>query len=517
MTMDQNVLTYTVAVLIIVLTLIYFKLRKTFSWEQHGVKEVKLGSQAFTDFRAACRQVIDEHGDTVGVAGGDNILITRDLDILRHVLVKDFNNFTDRAVGVITRSLLDKGAFFLNGQDWRRIRHIITPSFSSGKLKQMTAPINESAQKLTAVLEKLAVKKELVPIKYLTGQYTSEIIARSAFGLVTDCLGKEDDEFTRFSKGIIKLRSKAMNMVMLVFLRFPGFHRFLVKTLGIEPFDQANFEADSYFRSVLHRTIAEREAMERNGQKTPADLLQSLINAKKAGDKEAASFVGSTEGVTWDKLPKTMSDDELLGQSILIIFAGFETTSTTLQMCLYLLAQHPDIQEKAYQEIVNVIHSGKPTYEELSQLRYLEQVLQETLRLYPPLPLITRKALNTCTYGAVTIPKGAWVIAVLDGVMLDPKNYPDPEKFDPDRFSEENSSARDPMTWLPFGWGPRLCIGQRLAMLELKLGLVQVLRKLKVELNQRTEPKKGETPKMSYQGIIVVDKPIQLELTARED
>ncbi|KAH9490253.1 hypothetical protein Btru_035050 [Bulinus truncatus] len=489
--------------------------RKKQSWAQYGVKEVKLPSKGFSDFRAACTDVINHYGDTVGVSGGNMMLITRDVNLLRQVLVKDFNNFTDRAVGVITRSPLDNGLFFLQGKNWRRMRHILSPSFSTGKLKHMCPTIDQAARRLTSVLEKLARKKDFLPVKHITGQYTSEIIARTGFGLETHCLGQEDDEFTHMSKTIIKIRNPVMNTIMMVLLFLPSLHRFLVKTLGIELFDQVNMTADRYFNHVLKKTVSDRQDMGRRGEKIPKDLLQSLIHAKELGDRETEELNEVARSESWDDLPKNMSEEELMGQSMLILFAGFETTSTTLQFCLYLLAQHPDVQEKVYQEIQAVVTSDNPTYEEVNRLTYMEQVLNETLRLYPPLPIITRKASETRTYGDVTIPKGAWVMVTLDLVMKDTKHFPEPDKFDPERFSEENVSKRDALSFMPFGNGPRLCVGMRLAYLELKMALVHVLRKVKVELNDKTEPRVGERPKVKFHVILVVEPPIRLALTLR--
>ncbi|KAI8790641.1 cytochrome P450 3A19 [Biomphalaria glabrata] len=469
----------------------------------------------FGDFRAICKQFITEHGDTVGVSGANMMLISRDVELLRHVLVKDFNNFTDRAVGVITRSYLKHGLFFLQGRSWRRMRHILSPSFTTGKLKHMSLTIDQAAQRLTSVLESLARKGELLPIKYISGQYTSEIIARTGFGLETHCLGQEDDEFTQMCKSLIKIHGPIRNLLTTFLLFFPRLHTFLSNTLGLQSFDQVNLEADRYFKHVLTKTVSERQEILKEGGKLPKDLLQSLIQAKELGDKDNVELNEVAKSESWDDLPKNMSEKELIGQSILILFAGFETTSTTLQFCLYLLAQHQDVQEKLLLEIQEVIQSETPTYEEVNKLKYMEQVLEETLRLFPPLPIITRKALETKTYGDVTVPQGAWVMVLLDQIMMDPKHFPQPEQFDPERFSEENVSKRDSLSFVPFGSGPRLCLGMRLAYLELKLALVHVLRKVKVELNDKTEPKRGEKPKISYHGIVVVDNPIQLALTLR--
>ncbi|CAL1529345.1 unnamed protein product [Lymnaea stagnalis] len=510
----------TYLLIFITTAIIYFiftQLTNRDTWENYGVKQVSMGRLALVDFKRASAALMEEHGDTVGITRGEMTLITRDLELLRHVMVKDFNNFVDRMVVMTTNTPIEDSLFFSNGQDWRRMRHLSSPSFSTGKLKYVARNIESSAQKLANILEDCAGKDVLVPIKHITGQYTSEIIASSAFGVQTDCLGKEDDEFTHHAKSIIKIRSKAMNMLILVMFRFKWLHRFLVKKLKISFLDQMSGDAYNYFNAIIHTAVAQRLEMEQQGLERPKDFLQSMIVAKTKGDEEAAHYTSDSQEASWEQLPKTMTDRELIGQSMLVIFAGFETTATTLQMCLFLLAQHADIQEKVYKEIQKVVSSESPTYEELGQLKYTEQVINETLRHYPPAAIITRRAEATYHYGSITIPKGAGILIPIETIMMDPRNYPDPTKFDPDRFSDENKVKRDPLTFLPFGYGPRHCIGMRLAYLELKVGLVHVLRKVKFELNDRTEPRKGEKLVTRFQGIIVIDKPIQLQAKLRNE
>ncbi|XP_055890407.1 cytochrome P450 3A41-like isoform X3 [Biomphalaria glabrata] len=485
------------------------------NWTKYGVKQVTMSKQALIDFSKAVKEIITNHGDTVGVTRGGMFLITRDTELLKNIMGKDFNSFADRIEFMTTVSPMEHGLFFINGQDWKRIRQVMSPSFSTGKLKSVVWNIEDTAKKLASVIEECARKGQLVPIKHFTSQYTSEVIARSAFGLKTDCLGKEDDEFTHFTKVMFKVRSKAMNVVMLIMFRFKWLHRLLVKTFKIGILDQVSLEADHYFNKLLMQVVQERQKCELHGKDKPTDFLQYLVSAKVAGETQVEERPATPVVFKRLKLQRTLSERELIGQSMLIIFAGFETTATTLQFCLYLLAKHQDIQEKVYHEIQRVVTSDSPTYEELMELKYLEQVLSETLRLYPPIPLVNRMARETKHYGNIVIPKGAGILIPLDLVMKDPRNFEDPERFDPDRFSDENVHQIDPIQFTPFGYGPRKCIGMRLAYLELKVGLVHVLRRVKFELNARTEPTPDRDVSTSFQGILVVDKPIQLSVVCR--
>ena len=147
----------------------------------------------------------------------------------------------------------------------------------------------------------------------------------------------------------------------------------------------------------------------------------------------------------------------------------------------------------------------------------MEQVLNETLRMFPPVTIITRMAHESRTYGGVTIPAGAGVSVPIREIHRDPTHYPDPELFDPERFNEENKAKRHPLAFMPFGWGPRLCIGMRLAYLELKTALVQVLRKVEVELNSTTVPRKGEDITLNFVLFPRPNDPIKLAVKLRGD
>ena len=174
-------------------------------------------------------------------------------------------------------------------------------------------------------------------------------------------------------------------------------------------------------------------------------------------------------------------------------------------------------QEKIFQEIQDVVQHENPTPEELAKLQYTEKVLNETLRLFPPVTRISRRASEDRTYGKITIPAGAAVEVPIREIHRDPTNYPDPELFDPERFSEDNRAKRHPLSFIPFGQGPRLCIGMRLAYLELKIALVQVLRAVELELTDTTVPPKGEDLEMDYTFFPRATKVIELAVKIRED
>ncbi|GAV06330.1 hypothetical protein RvY_16341-3 [Ramazzottius varieornatus] len=184
---------------------------------------------------------------------------------------------------------------------------------------------------------------------------------------------------------------------------------------------------------------------------------------------------------------RALSIDEVLAQSIIFFVAGFETSATTLTFMTYLLAIHPEIQEKLRKEIDQAI--GKdvpPTYDLISRIPYLDQCINETLRMYPPATRTERENSEEWTYGNLTLDKGTIIAIPIYAIQHDSEYWPEPDSFNPDRFSEENKHKIVPFTFLPFGQGPRNCAGMRFAIYEIKMVLVSVLQRYRLVATPRT-------------------------------
>ncbi|XP_017487087.1 PREDICTED: cytochrome P450 6g1-like [Rhagoletis zephyria] len=180
------------------------------------------------------------------------------------------------------------------------------------------------------------------------------------------------------------------------------------------------------------------------------------------------------------------AQDMLTAQAAVFLTAGFETSSSTMAFALYELAKHPDLQERLRNEIRDalLIDHGKLSYETITNLPYLGMVVDEVLRLYPVLPVLDRehlpreedKPFDLRPYYDYKVPTGMAVYIPIFGIQRDPKYWPNPDTFDPERFSPENKKLHEPMAYLPFGTGPRNCIGSRIGLLQAKIGLVHILK-----------------------------------------
>ncbi|CAG5135695.1 unnamed protein product, partial [Candidula unifasciata] len=391
------------------------------------------------------------------------------------------------------------------GDRWRRARHVTSPMFTASRMKLILKHVGDSAETLTQLIRQKAAKSQLIPLKPIAGKFSTEVIARIAFGVETHAVSEQETEFAYYARKFLNLDSKFQDIVEKVYQYFPQIDQVLRFLKFNSDFVDEN--ADEYFVKILNSTIEERKRKNQAGEKV-RDLLDMLI---KAGVTDDDPKLKDTDA-------RAITHNEILGNSTILILAGVETVSISFQSILYCLAVHEDIQEKVIAEIDQVFPKGTTVdYEQLKELKYTEQVINECLRLFPLLSTVLRIAAETVTYGNITIPKGTYVLICLGEIMKDPTHWPDPEKFDPDRFSPENKAGRDPLAFVPFGYGPRICLGMRLAMMELKTIMVYLFREFRFTLSDRTVPKKGETPVMKRLGFIGTrpKDPIQLEVVRR--
>ncbi|CAL1527755.1 unnamed protein product [Lymnaea stagnalis] len=495
-------------------------------WRRIGIKHVDVPSKSLFGDQLSenISDLFAQYGDTFGTHQDTGPwLVTSNLDLLRFIMIKDFNNFVDRADSLNSATPVAKSLFFAKGNHWRRHRQIVSPTFSSSKLRLISKSVEQSAETLAGYLMQQAKDGTLVPIKEISSRFTCEVIAKIAFGFEADFIKEGASEFYSFSINMFMLsRDKIASIILGCLHRIPYLVEACSKLFpSVQLFDVVNLKAATYFNDILTTAVAQRREFKESGkQRKHVDFLDLLLKANenlKAGDQENDEKSSLPLGAPSDVVTKILDDEELLGHSMLVIFAGLETTATTLQCCLFELAKNPDIQEKVFQEIDRVITTEKPSVEDLGGLQYLDWVINETLRLHPPVPKVSRKAKETRTYNGVTVPQGASVLIPLGAILMNPSVWPEPEKFIPERFSPEEKDRRDPMAFICFGQGPRLCLGMRLAYLELKQALVHVLRKVKVVLNDRTEPKKGGGGlEAKNAGLLIPLKPVMLAFELRE-
>ena len=177
-----------------------------------------------------------------------------------------------------------------------------------------------------------------------------------------------------------------------------------------------------------------------------------------------------------------MTDRQLRDEVLTMLLAGHETTSLALSWTYYLLSQHPDVERSIADEVDRVVGGGRPSFAHLDRLTCTRRAIEESLRLYPPAWGFSRQAIGDDEIGGYRVPRGSLVFLIPFVIHRRPKLWPDPDRFDPDRFAPEHESARPRFAYIPFGGGPRGCIGNQFAMVEAQLIVAAIAQRYRIEL-----------------------------------
>lgn len=207
---------------------------------------------------------------------------------------------------------------------------------------------------------------------------------------------------------------------------------------------------------------------------------QRIIDERRHRAEEGDDLLALLIGATDDETGATMNDEQLIDETTSLLLAGYDTTSAALQWCLYLLTEHPEMLGRLREECDAVLHGRTPRPEDLRRLTYARWTMQEAMRLYPPVWWLPRMAAEDDEIAGHAIPKGTIVAPVMYTVHHHPAHWPNPERFDPERFSPEESAGRHPLAWVPFGAGPRKCIGQELSLMESTLALAMIIQRFEL-------------------------------------
>nr|WEU54317.1 cytochrome P450 [Phaedon brassicae] len=402
-----------------------------------------------------------------------------DLDLVKTIMQRDFDHFRNH--GIYVNEKVDPLAahlFNLKDEKWRKLRAKLTPTFTSGKMKMMFHTLVACTSGLETILEQHSKIQDPIDIKDLVSRFTTDVIGSVAFGIDCNSLADPDSEFRQFGRKIFQF-NLVRRIKSLIAMGIPP------EILDMVGFKQMSPDIEEFFMNVVKDTVRYRES-NNIYRKDFMQLMLQLKNRGKVSEEEEASSlpVGQIEG-------QFMTINEVAAQCFVFFIAGFETSATTMTFALLELALNQEIQDKLRQEIGIVLekHGGELTYDAIMQMSYLDKVVHETLRKHPPVPGMPRVCNKDFKIPGteVVIEKGTRIHIPFQAIHRDPDYYPDPEKFDPERFNDENKAKRHPFAFLPFGEGPRICIGARFGLLQAKVGLCAILRKFKVTLDVKTK------------------------------
>lgn len=374
--------------------------------------------------------------------GWEPALIVNDPELIKKVLVKHFQTFSSRGIRTSENNPLSKNLFALDGEEWRVLRQKLSPVFTSGKLKQMMPLMDKCVNQYLDYLDKLLKGSEPLEMRSLKMKYTLKSITTIAFGLDVDTFTEGKCKFVEMAHRMFK----PQNSKRIIRELLP---RFLKKLVRID------FESPKLINFFLD--LVSKIAKEREGKpKFRKDFMDFMIDLK-----EQATVTKSNVEVT-EALEIT--DAFIAAQAMVYYAAGFESSSGTMSFLLYELALNPKVQERCYKEITMVMekNNGALTYEALHELNYLSMTFDETLRKYPVAGLVFRQSITDYEIPELnlSLKKGMRFLIPVFAIQRDSNYYPDPEKFDPERFTLQNKQTIQGCTYLPFGEGPRNCIGR---------------------------------------------------------
>jgi cytochrome P450 len=373
--------------------------------------------------------------------------ILRHPEHIQHVLADNAKNYGKQTVSYRRlREFLGNGLVTSEGDFWKRQRRIENPAFHRERIARFADTMTRCADEMINAWEPRLTADEPFDVAREMMQVTLRIIGLTM--LSTDVEGQA--------------ASVAQALDVIVHVTIARVFGVFKLPLAFPTPENLRFRrAGAALDRIVNRIIAERHET-REGEK--GDLLSMLMSARDPQTGEG------------------MSDLQLRDEVMTIFLAGHETTANALSWTLYALATHPEIEQRVRDELAEVVGDRPVVLADLPKLRLLERSLLESMRLHPPVWTIARSAIGEDVIGGYRIPAGTWIFLSSYLNHRDPRFWPEPERFDPDRFLPEVEATRPKGAYFPFAIGPRKCIGETLAMLEARLILSRILQRTRLRL-----------------------------------
>jgi cytochrome P450 len=395
------------------------------------------------------------YGDTVElfIGGVEKSILTRDAGLTQHVLQKNSRNYAKSKFTQGFSRYVGHGLLTNDGPDWLRQRRLIQPGFHRQRVAGLTGLMQEITAETLAPLAAQAAGgggAVAVPVHELMTRLTFRIIARSVFST-----NFPEAELDRLADLITEIQAFFVRSIRQPYLK-PWF-----RLRGQFRYQDA---LSAELRALLGRYIAQRQQANAQPNATPPDdLLQMLLD------------------VRYEDTGEPMTPDRVLDEALILLIAGHETSANALTWLLYLLAHHPEEAASIRAESEAVLAGRRPTFDDLPRLGRALYAVQEAMRLYPPAWMVDRVALADDNYQGLHIPKGTLFSLYFYGLHHDEKYWANPREFRPARFAPGQARPVHPFAYVPFGGGPRLCIGMHFALTEMQLVTLELLRQFEVE------------------------------------
>ncbi|KAK3875312.1 hypothetical protein Pcinc_019808 [Petrolisthes cinctipes] len=368
---------------------------------------------------------------------------------------------------------LGTGLLTSTGSKWHSRRKMLTPAFHFKILEDFLEVFNSQSTKM---VEKLANRADGQPFDifpYIT-LCTLDVICETAMGVNIKAQDNSDSDYV---KAVYRIAALVQQRQARPWLQSDLLYRLI----------GSSKEHDACLKilhGVSYGTIRSRRI---EFQKEKKNKLAKHMDDEVIGKKRRLAFLDLL--LEYSEEGRGLSDEDIREEVDTFMFEGHDTTAAAINWSLYLLGCHPEIQARVHEELDMIFSSpDQPvTMAELREMKLTENCIKEALRLFPSVPFLARELQEEAVIDNYRIPEGTTVMVVTYRLHRDPDQFPDPERFDPDRFLPENVSKRHPYAYVPFSAGPRNCIGQKFALMEEKILLSSILRKYRAESCTRRE------------------------------
>ncbi|CAH0714059.1 unnamed protein product, partial [Brenthis ino] len=507
---------FVILLLIIVYSVYYTLKEKQDYWKKRKVPYVKpkllfgnyMGYILQKQFRPQitsdiCKQYPEE--PYIGsFFGTEPALIVQDPDLIKLITTKDFYYFSGKEVtNYAHKETLTRSLNFAGGDDWKILRLHMSPLFTSSKLKSMFPLIIKSTTELQEYLEMEIRLSQKVNVRSLLARYTMDCVISCIFGINANSMKRDISNNPFLIMGnLIFDTSISRGLKMVCRTMWPA----LFYRLGYKLFDE---QISKFFSGFFAEACKGR--LEYGNKRN--DFIDMIVEWKKI--KYISSESLSNFKIGEKKISQLeVTDDLLAGQSLALFGAGYKSTSTTVTFLLYELAKDQQIQNRVIEEVDSYFKKHDSIdYECVNELSYLEACIDETLRLYPVVGIVTREVMDDYTLPTgLHLKKEIHIHIPIYQIHRNPKNFPQPEIYRPERFLGEERKKIKPFTFMPFGEGPRICIALRFTKMMMHAGLLTIFKKFKVELAEDTPLKINFKPTSL---VTQADPDIQLKFIPR--
>ncbi|XP_037522154.1 cytochrome P450 3A6 isoform X1 [Rhipicephalus sanguineus] len=456
---------------------------------------------------------LEEYGDVFGFFIGDTpMVVVKDVDMIHDIFIKNSSNFQSRGrtLHIYEMDPLFKKYIILSkGAVWRESRTCMSHFFTASKLKAVMPSLLHAQQQFIDVLGEHADSGIEADINSLCERFTFDVIGKSAFGIDTNVQRNPEMPMFRAALDVLpNLNSGLFYNLGQNLYHWPWLLKIPAKLIAVlytNPFADLTKRASDVIRF-----------RRKNPQVHLPDMAQILLDglaiAESSAEKNNKDQVDNTAPLP----PETLN--QLSSNCMTVFLGGYDTTRLAFTYWFYLMGKHQDVQEKMREEVISAFEKEGDvlSYQTLLTLPYTNQVISETLRIYPPIITFTSRCPDKdYRYGKYLIKKGTSVMVPTYQLHHDPKYWDYPEKFVPERFSPENKDRINPTVYQPFGLGHRICIGQRLAQVELASATTEVLRHYRIMLGA-SQKKDLELDTYSYLAVPKEAVRIRLHRLSRE-